>query len=165
MEEPRTEDGEATWPLAMLLVAVGGGVVLVGVFLGWFHVSLWSSSGFFGKELVGSETFSGTEDWAGMVAMAVGIVVALFPVVSMIFTEPGVRRLAANAAVVGGVLIAAAVVVAFLRVEQVTGSLDVGSGFEGTREGSPAFGMPISGLGGVLAVLGGLVARRLVAAS
>jgi hypothetical protein len=165
MEEPRTGAGEATWALAMLLVAVGGGVALVGSILGWFRLSLWSSSGFFGRELMGTETFSGTEDWTGVVAMSVGIIVVLLAVVSMIFAEARVRRLVGNAVAVGGILIAAAALMAFLRVGQVTASLDVGSGLAGTREGSAAFGMPISGLGGVLAVLGGFVARRLATSS
>lgn len=165
MEEPRTGAGEATWALAMLLVAVGGGVALVGAFLGWFRLSLWSSSGFFGRELLGTETFSGTEDWTGVVAISVGIMVVLFAVVSMIFAEARVRRLVCNAVVLGGILIAVAALMAFLRVGEVTASLDVGSGLAGTREGSAAFGVPISGLGGALAVLGGFVARRLAASS
>jgi hypothetical protein len=145
----------------MLLVAVGGGVALVGAFLGWFGLSVWSSGGFFGRELLRSETYPGTRDWTGAVAMSLGIMVALLAVISMIFEEPRVRRLAGSAAVIGGVLVVVAVLAAFLRVGEVTASLGVGSEVVGTREGSAALGMPISGLGGILAVLGGLVARRL----
>lgn len=154
----------ASWPLAMLLAALGALLALVGAFTSWFTTSVFHETEIFGSERVASVSAPGTHDWTGVVAMAVGLIVGLLAIVGLLFTDPGVRRIAATFAFVGGLLLVALALVAFVRAGSVAGGLDVGrvnGPDQLRRESGASFGIILAGLGGALAALGGLAARRM----
>jgi hypothetical protein len=63
------ESRSATWSLTVTLVALGGFLAAVGVFLGWWDVAGYRESEIFGRELVVEDTLAGTANWTGVLAL------------------------------------------------------------------------------------------------
>jgi hypothetical protein len=156
MEE--TPSAPFTWPLAVTLAALGGFVAAAGVFLGWWNAEAYRQSEIFGRQLVAQETLLGTASWTGMVALFTGIAVGLLGVAALLFTSDGVRRAAAILAMVGGLAI---LIVAGIGIAQASSvaEAEIG-GTIVTVEGSAGFGLFLSAVGGLVALVAGIFARR-----
>jgi hypothetical protein len=148
----------ATWSLSMTLVAIGGFLAVVGVFLGWWDVGGYRESEIFGRELVQQDTLAGTANWTGLLALAAGVVAGVVAIGALLTGDAGVRGASVPIALAGGMLILAS---AGLGLVQAT---EVAQGHVGDpqliAEGSAAVGLFLSAAGGALAAVGGLVARR-----
>ncbi len=160
MEESPSQT--ATWSFAVILAAVGGFLGAVGVFLSWFQVNGFQRSVIFGNELVESKAFAGTKDWTGLIALMAGLAVGLVALGALLFTG-GMRRSVGSVAVVGGLVVLITAALGLARAGAVAGGVELTSPLAADRlmnEGSPALGLYVSALGGALAALAGLIARR-----
>lgn len=157
--DPPPARTDASWSLASTLAAVGAFLGPAGVLLGWFHVDVYSKSDIFGTELVQSRTLSGMKDFTGLVVLAAGLVVGLVAMWALLSSSDGARRASAIVAVVGGLVLLAVAVLGLTRVGSVADAASLGA--TGDRAGTAAMGLWVSAAGGLLATVGGLLARRL----
>jgi hypothetical protein len=158
--------------------AVGGFLAVVGVFLKWFTARVAFSGASVGgvniPAINRSQSFNGTEDWTGVVCLIVGVLILLVGIAGILAQEPGQRKAMNTAAAVGGIIVIAMCVVALIRIDSAVGdaksaiedSLNAsGGGLQGlldkfTVEAAAAFGLYVSFLGGIVAVVGGFLGAR-----
>jgi hypothetical protein len=148
----------ATWSLAVTLVALGGFLATVGVFLGWWDVTGYRESEIFGRELVSQDTLAGTTNWTGLLALAAGVVVGVVAIAALLTGDAGVRRASIPTALAGGLLVVASAALGLVQATEVAQANLADPQL--TAEGSAAMGLFLSVLGGLLAVIGGMLARR-----
>jgi hypothetical protein len=152
------ESRSATGSLAVTLVALGGFLAAVGVFLGWWDVAGYRESEIFGRELVLEDTLAGTANWTGVLALVLGLVVGVLAIVSLLVGSHDLQRILPVAAMAGGLVILASAALGLLQATEVArASVETA---ELSVEGSAAVGLFLSAAGGALAALAGLVARR-----
>jgi len=152
------ESRSATWSLTVTLVALGGSLAVVGIFLGWWQVAGYRESEIFGRELVLEDTLAGTANWTGILALAVGLVVGVLAIISLLVESDDLRRILPVVAAAGGLVILACAALGMLQSAEVArANVDAA---DLSVEGSAGIGLFLSAAGGALAAVGGLVARR-----
>ena len=147
-----------TWSLAVTLAAIGGFAAAVGVLLGWWDAEAYRASEIFGNEQVESRVLLGTAHWSGTVALVLGFLVTLAALAGLVLARADVRRVAALASLVGGVLVMGAAAVGFAQTAGVAEAQVGGAGL-GVDAGVGG-GLYLSALGGLIAALGGFLALR-----
>ena len=141
------ESRSATWSLTVTLVALGGSLAVVGIFLGWWQVAGYRESEIFGRELVLEDTLAGTANWTGILA-----------IISLLVESDDLRRILPVVAAAGGLVILACAALGMLQSAEVArANVDAA---DLSVEGSAGIGLFLSAAGGALAAVGGLVARR-----
>jgi hypothetical protein len=153
----RRAEGSAAMNYAAVAVAVGGLLGLAGVYLNWFR---------YGYDVPGGTiTFhlGGFEDWTGQVAFIAGIAAFAFAIAHVLLADPQIRRLTGALMGIAAVLLLAACIAAFFRVDAVTEDPLV----LGAEPGTPVViavgvsgGLLVSALGGIFAVVGALLSLR-----
>jgi hypothetical protein len=159
VSEQRTQS--VSWSLAIALAAIGGFLAAAGVFLPWAEATGVRTTEIFGEEVLGTHSVSGTGDAIGLVVLALGIAIGAIGVLALLVRSEGLRRAAGLLALGGGIAILVACAVAAFRPDALVGELP--PGLRGERvsvETSVAAGLFISGGGGLIAAIGGLLARR-----
>jgi hypothetical protein len=146
-----------TWPFVATVAAIGGVAAVVGVVLGWWQVTSYRESEIFGRELVEERTVAGTVHWTGLVALVVGLVVVGTAVASLVARGEGVRLVAGVSALAGGFFIMGAAALGLGQAAAVAEAQVGGAGLD--AEGSAAAGLVLSALGGLVAVVAGVLAR------
>lgn len=144
--------------LAVTLAAIGGFTTGVGVLLGWWTASASHESEIFGHELVQVRSLLGTAHWTGVVAIALGVAVAVLALGALFLGGDGLRRASAIASFSGGCFILGAVALAFAQAASVAQEQVGGAGLQ--TSGDANVGLYLSALGGLAAAAGGLLTRR-----
>ena len=144
MEKPSSNISSTN--LAAIVAIAGGFLGMAGVLLGWFTASVSTAT------VAGSTTVSGTEDWTGTGALAVGIVVILggLAALDMFVKEASTRRIGALTATVGGIIVLFLAILGFTRADTSVGIV----------QGSAAFGLYVSGVGGAFSAAAGWIAAQ-----
>lgn len=147
-----------SWPFAMLLVAIGGLAASGGVALGWWDARAVRVTEIFGREILAERTLAGWGSWSGAMTLAGGLVALAAGAVGLGSRAPSRRGPLTLLAPACGVLAVAGAVLGLAQgAEAAAGALgDVG----GRVEVGVAGGLVVSGLGGLLAAVGGLLGRR-----
>ena len=130
---------------------------------GWFRVDVYAKSDIFGTQLLRSKTFSGLEDVTGVVALAAGFLVVLVVLWMLLLRKRGLHRTATLVAMAGGLVMLATAIFGLTRTGSVADAASLGA--TGDRTGTVALGLWVSATGGLLAVAGGVLARRFSSAS
>ncbi len=127
--------------LAQIVTIVGGFLVLGGLYADWFEA--------------GGQGYSGTEDWTGIGALVVSIVVILAGLASMDtwVKERNARRFAALVATAAGIIALLLVGVGFTRAGDVVAGGDISRG------------LWISAIGALFAAGGGWMATQSIGGS
>ncbi len=149
-----------SWPFAMLLVAIGGCAATVGVALGWWDARAVRTTEIFGREIVDERFLAGWNAWPGVLALASGLAAVA---IAAIGARSGPARPGGLCALslACGLLVAAGAALA--GVAGVAAAERALAGVGDTVEVSPAGGSVLSGLGGLLVLVGGgagLIGRR-----
>lgn len=155
----REPSGAVSWPFAMLLVAIGGAGALGGVLLGWWEARAFRETEIFGRELVADRLLAGTAGWGGVLALASGVLAVVAGLLGSLAGPAARRRSMALAGVVLGALALAGAALGPLQGSEV-GLRALGAAAGREVEVSTAGGLPVSALGGLLALAGGLLALR-----
>jgi hypothetical protein len=139
--------------------AVGGLLGVVGIYVGkWFSYG-YAVSG-------GHVTFylNGSEDWTGQVAFIAGLTAFAFGVAYVLLSERQIRTITGALMGVGGIFLLAMSLLAFSRIDEAVGaapfSPGVLPGVPVAITQSPAGGLCMSIIGGVIAVYGAFLALR-----
>jgi uncharacterized membrane protein len=139
--------------------AVGGLLGVVGIYVGkWFSYG-YSASG-------GHVTFflNGSEDWTGQVAFIAGLAAFAFGVAYVLLSERQIRTITGALMGVGGIFLLAMSLLAFTRIDEAVGAAPftpgVLPGVSVAITQSPAGGLWMSVIGGVIAVYGAFLALR-----
>ena len=153
----RRADGSAVVNYAAVAVAVGGLLGLAGVYLNWFRYG-YDVSG-------GTITFylGGFEDWTGQVAFIAGIAAFAFAIAHVLLADPQIRRLTGALMSVAAVLLLAACIAAFFRVDAATENpvvLGVEPGAQVVIAVGVTGGLLVSAVGGIFAVVGAILSLR-----
>jgi hypothetical protein len=148
-----------SWPLAMTLAAIGAFVAVIGVFLGWFGVTVVRETAIFGREIVRSETRAGIDDITGIVVAVIGLLIGALALAALAGGSAGFRRFAASFATFGGVAALAASGLGAARAAAVARGTGIAVG-RITFDGTPSLGLFVSALAAALAAVGGLLALR-----
>jgi hypothetical protein len=148
-----------SWSLAMTIAAIGAFLAVIGVFLGWFGVTVVRQTTIFGREIVRSETHPGIDDLTGIVVTVVGLLIGALALAALVGGSPGFRRFAASFATFGGVAMLAASGLGVARVAAVARGTGVAVG-RITFDGTPSLGLFVSVVAAAVAVMGGLLALR-----
>jgi hypothetical protein len=146
-----------TWPFAAAVAAIGGIAAVLGVVLGWWQVTSYRLSEIFGRELVEERTVAGTAHWTGLVALVVGLVIVGTAVASLLPRGGGARLVAGVSALAGGFFIMGAAALGLGQADAVARAQVGAAGL--VAEGTAAAGLVLSALGGVVAVVAGVLAR------
>lgn len=154
----REPSGAVSWPFAMLLVAIGGAGALGGVLLGWWEARAFRETEIFGRELVADRLLAGTAGWGGVLALAAGVLAVAAGLLGSVVGPARWRRSIALAGVALGVLALAGAALG-PRQGSEAGLRALGAAGHEVQV-SPAGGLPVSVLGGLLALSGGLLALR-----
>ena len=85
-----------SWSLAMTIAAIGAFLAVIGVFLGWFGVTVVRETSIFGREIVRSETRAGIDDITGIVVTVVGLLIGVLALAALVGGSEGFRRFAAS---------------------------------------------------------------------
>ena len=153
----RRADGTAAVNYPDVAVAVGGLLGLTGVYLNWFRYSYNVSGGTIPRYL------SGFEDWTGQVAFIAGIAAFAFAIAHVLLADPQIRRLTGALMGIAAVLLLAACIAAFFRVDAVTENPVLLGVEPGTRVAiavGVSGGLLVSAVGGIFAVVGALLSLR-----
>ena len=139
--------------------AVGGLLGVVGIYVGkWFSYSY--PTGF------GRVTFylNGSEDWTGQVAFIAGLAAFAFGIAFVLLSDRQIRTITAALMGVGGIFLLAMSLLAFTRIDEAVGAAPftpgVLPGVPVAITQSPAGGLWMSVVGGVIAVYGAFLALR-----
>jgi len=124
--------------LAPIVTIAGGLLVVGGVAVDWFQA--------------GDITYSGTEDWTGVGALVVGVIVILggLAAMDMFVRDAGTRRFGALVATAGGILAVFLVALGFIDADGVVAG------------GSASLGLYISGVGAVFGVVAGWMSTQAI---
>jgi hypothetical protein len=148
-----------SWSLAMTIAAIGGFLAVIGVFLGWFGVTVVRETSIFGREIVRSETRPGIDDITGIVVTVVGLLIGALALAALAGGSLGFRRFAASFATFGGAAVLVASGLGVSRAAAVARGTGVAVG-RITFEGTPSLGLFVSAVAAAVAVMGGLLALR-----
>jgi hypothetical protein len=148
-----------SWSLAMTLAAIGAFLAVVGVFLGWFAVTAVRQTEIFGREIVRSETHTGTGDITGIVVAVIGGLIGVLALAALVVGSEEFRRFVASFATFGGVALVAASGLGYARVAMVAQGTGVAVG-RMTFEGTASFGLYVSAVAGAVTAVAGLLALR-----
>jgi len=138
---------------AGLGVAVGGVIGFMGVVAHWFSYSYPSNGG------TVTVTMSGTADWTGSVALVSSFGAFAFGGAYILLSDPALRRLLGVLMSASAAFLLVMSVFAYTRIDEAVG---VPAEVSSTKA---AVGLAISFAGGVVAVVGGLLASKEVLAS
>jgi hypothetical protein len=159
MSEQRTQG--VTWSFATTLAAIGGFLAAVGALLPWASATGTRSTEIFGNQLLGSHSAAGIADLTGLIALVAGLTVGIVGVGALLLDAQSLRRIAGVVEIVGGAVVLAACVLAAVRLESVVGELPSSlSVADVTVTLSVQAGLVLSAAGGVVAIVGGIFARR-----
>lgn len=122
---------------APIVVVVGGLLTVAGVTMKWFEA--------------GGVKFSGTEDWTGVSAVAMGVVAILGGLVAldMFVRDTSARRFGAMVATAAGILAIIVVGLGFTRANDAVG-------------GSASLGLFASGIGALFAAVAGWLSMQAI---
>ena len=148
-----------TWSAAITMAAIGGAAAVAGVFLGWWQADAYRTSEIFGREQVEVRMLLGTSHWSGAAAVVLGALVTIAALAGLVLS-PEVRRVAAIAALGGGILILVAAALGFAQASGVAEAKVGGAGLG--VDGSAAGGLCVSAIGGLVAAAGGFLAPQTV---
>jgi hypothetical protein len=149
-----------SWSLAMTIAAICAFLAVIGVFLGWFGVTVVRETSIFGREIIRSETRPGIDDITGIVVTVVGLLIAALSALAALGGgSPGFRRFAASFATFGGLAVLAASGLGLTRAAAVARGTGVAVG-RITFDGTPSLGLFVSTVAAAVAAVGGLLALR-----
>lgn len=142
-----------------VVTAVAGLVGFMGVFANWFSLAYQAS----GTQII--LEFDGTVDATGAIAVAASLGALTFGCAYILLQDPAIRRMTALLMVISSVVLLIVSAIGFTRVDEAIGAPNPFlPGVEGTAiwEATPAIGLGISFLAGILAMVASvlLVGRR-----
>ncbi len=142
-----------------VVTAVAGLVGFIGVFANWFSLAYQAS----GTEII--LEFDGTADATGAIAVAASLGALTFGCAYILLQDPAIRRMTALLMVISSVVLLIVSAIGFTRVDEAIGAPNPFlPGVEGAAlwEATPAIGLGISFLAGILAMVASvlLVGRR-----
>lgn len=155
----RKPSGAVSWPFAMVLVAIGGAGALGGVLLGWWEARAFQETEIFGRELVADRLLAGTAGWGGVLALAGGVLAVVVGLLGLLVGPAPWRKSIGLAGVALGALALAGAALGPVQGSEA-GLRALGAAAGREVEVLPAGGLPVSALGGLLALGGGLLALR-----
>lgn len=138
---------------AGLGVAVGGVIGFMGVLAHWFSYSYPLNGG------TATVTMSGTADWTGSVALTASFGAFAFGGAYLLLSDPQLRRLLGVLMGVSAAFLLVMSLFAYTRIDEAVG---VPAAVFSTKA---APGMAISFIGGVIAMVGALLASKELLAS
>jgi hypothetical protein len=183
MEQPHTEPTTASSappPAAVIVSGMGGIAALIGVFLDWATITTSFEGGQFAGQQLPSFTETvgvaqGLDHWTGIVALVASVVAVAGAVGSLVVQDSGTRRIAAMAAVGGGIVALLTAIVGIVVSESIAVSTfpDGSKALEFARQFAeqlggqgfriqtgPSIGVLVTALGGAVATGGGFMALR-----